>query len=114
MCIRDRNIVSNTRQRSESINNDPNLTDAQKAERLKELDKELYSSIKDELKKAERDLRSNPSNEDLKKKYEALQMAKMLVATALDIPEDEEDSSSPIIAATLRKPSSGNSASSPS
>ena len=108
------NIVSNTRQRSESINNDPNLTDAQKAERLKELDKELYSSIKDELKKAERDLRSNPSNEDLKKKYEALQMAKMLVATALDIPEDEEDSSSPIIAATLRKPSSGNSASSPS
>ena len=108
------NIVSKTRQRSESINNDPNLSEAQKAERLKELDGELYSSIKDELKKAERALRSNPSNEDLKKKYEALQMAKMLVATALDLPEDEEDSSPPIIAATLRKPSSGNNVSNPS
>ena len=100
-------IVSSTRQRSEQINNDPNLSEAQKAERLKELDSELYSSIKDELKKAERSLRANPSNEDLKKKYEALQMAKMLVATALDIPEDEEGASPPIIAATLRKPSSG-------
>ena len=41
-------------------------------------------------------------------------MAKMLVATALDLPEDEEDSSTPIIAATLRKPSSGNNVSNPS
>jgi epidermal growth factor receptor substrate 15 len=97
-------IVTNTRQRSEQINNDPNLSAAEKAEKLKALDGELLSSINNELLKAEKSLRNDPSNEALLKKYEALQMAKTLVSTALDLPEDEVGTS-PIIAATLRRPS---------
>ena len=102
-------IVTNTRQRSDQINNDPNLSAAEKAEKLKALDGELLSSINNELLKAEKSLRNDPSNEALLKKYEALQMAKTLVSTALDLPEDEVGSS-PIIAATLRRPSAGNKA----
>ena len=97
-------IVTNTRQRSEQINNDPNLSAAEKAEKLKALDGELLSSLNNELLKAEKALRNDPSNQALLKKYEALQMAKTLVSTALDLPEDETGAA-PIIAATLRKQS---------
>jgi len=85
-------IISDTRIKYEQLKNNPDLSPDQRAERLKALNAELLANIDKELTNTEKLLRNNPSNEDLRKKYEALNMARSLVTTALDLPDDRAGS----------------------
>ena len=88
-------VVSNARERFNRINEDPNLTPDQRAERLRALDQDMYVEVKRELLRAGEMLKENPGNEQLRQKYEALRMAKSLVASSLDIDEDAEEDNLP-------------------
>ena len=85
-------VVSNSRGKSDRIKADATLSPQEKANRLKALDRELLSSINTELINAEKALKSNPTDPELVKKLEALQSAKTLVSSSLDLPEGDDGS----------------------
>ena len=85
-------VVSNSRSKSDRIKADATLSPQEKANRLKALDRELLSSINTELINAEKALKSNPTDPELVKKLEALQSAKTLVSSSLDLPEGDDGS----------------------
>ncbi len=84
-------VVSNSRNQSDKINSDQTLTPEQKAAKLKALNKELLNSIAKEVAVTKNALKSNPNDPALKAKLDALQSAKSIVASAMDIPEGQED-----------------------
>ncbi len=84
-------VVSNSRGQSDKINSDQTLTPEQKAAKLKALNKELLASINKEVIVAKNALKNNPNDPALKAKLDALQSAKSIVASAMDIPEGQED-----------------------
>ncbi len=98
-------VASNSRTKSDRIKADATLSPQEKANRLKALDRELLGSINNEITNAEKALKSNPNDPELARKLEALQTAKTLVSSSLDLPEGDDGST--IIADDLANSSSG-------
>ncbi len=85
-------VVTNSRGKSDRIKADATLSPEEKANRLKALDRELLGSINNEIMNAEKALKSNPTDPELKSKLESLQTAKTLVSSSLDLPEGDDGS----------------------
>ena len=85
-------VVTNSRGKSDRIKSDATLSPEEKANRLKALDRELLGSINNEIMNAEKALKSNPTDPELKRKLESLQTAKTLVSSSLDLPEGDDGS----------------------
>jgi len=83
-------VVTNSRGKSDRIKNDATLSPEEKTNKLKSIDRELLSSINNEILAAKKAYKSNPNDSELKRKLDALQTAKTLVSSSLDLPEGDD------------------------